>query len=612
MDLIFEFSFYFFVTLIGFLSTFFLGVIINKYIFKLKINNTFIHLSIGLITSSLIIALCITQFKTFLIGLIPIYFFIFFKQKNKKIEINLQYRHIYIYIPILLFYFLLLSFSFVDFFENKKFVFSDSDYIFYAKIAKYLIETGIENFSLDYFLYDKRGLAPYHYTEIWYSSIYTFLFNINSIYSLNLISMTIFLTTIIIGIKEVFQINTILFYPFLIIFPFFLTFGWILNLEVFNLKASAPIWDISLFEHKKHFFIYLSLILGIFYIRRNEFIKFTFIICFGAFGYIIIAPSIFISATIILLYNLFLSKRINYNQFLSNMVLLIGVTIIIGLFYYCNSNNSDLGTGFSLDILIQYYTSFDTIKTIINIIGKTTVQSFIVLLPICCLIGVQILKENFIYLLYYSVFFFSSLLCYALTHQMRDGDQFWTAIFIPLTNILVFVSIYQISKNKKKILPSLILLLIPFCINKPYTNYSLKSIYKAPPIINKSTFVYLRTKNNYSQSIFSCLEQVYQGHLNSLSFFTDPLKITCLTTQYLPENTNEQKSIKKNTTFSLYTNNQKKENNFISYQQSQIDFINEFKIDYLLADTTEIPENLSVYFKKTSIVIDNYYLFERI
>ncbi len=96
-------------------------------------------------------------------------------------------------------------FYFFDFIENKEITIS-ADYTFYARLASYLRDTGIENTAIELYLDQAKEVVPYHYIEIWFAAFVSKLTGIHSQFALMLVVFPILYTGIYLGGVEIIRV----------------------------------------------------------------------------------------------------------------------------------------------------------------------------------------------------------------------------------------------------------------------------------------------------------------------------------------------------------------------------------------------------------------------
>ena len=182
------------------------------------------------------------------------------------------------------------------------------------------------------------------------------------------------------------------------------------------------------------------------------------------------------------------------------------------------------------------------IKTAINIIGKMSIQIIICSIPFIGL--VFLFKENISknIIIYLFLLYFTSLGMWAILLSMHDSVQLWANAFLPFYNVILVYFVFIGIKNSNYSLKGVIVI---FCLISSYFNYDntiqskLQNIIDSKKYRNKN-FVYILNKKKYS-TIFSKVENVYQGNTNSLFFINDNLKIYCISTDRIkPTNKNEK------------------------------------------------------------------------
>ena len=158
-------------------------------------------------------------------------------------------------------------------------VFGDNQ--FYASIAYSLNKTGIETTNFDWTLSEKSA-TPYHYTEGWFTALWSKVFQLNTLKTYYLLYIPVFGSTIFIGaftlakrllksVKYNFLLSFILAFTFLFLqnvdFPFFKVFqnyyhigSWFQNIKFSVIYIELLVFVILLLN-RNFFAAYISLLL---------------------------------------------------------------------------------------------------------------------------------------------------------------------------------------------------------------------------------------------------------------------------------------------------------------------------------------------------------------
>lgn len=303
-----------------------------------------------LLTSAIsLYAIYHTQGKTIMLIVIPAILYLVsrkelcFKVSSfKSIKENLYL--IIFAIPLIIFQYYL----FVDF-NTFKFFSVSEDILFYGNAAKDLTVFGFENTSgLLNEIYPQLfdGIAPYHYYELWFTSIVAKCFHLSHTYSLVLIVYSYLVYLLYLGIVSVFQLfnslrvmHFLLGYLLLFVGPLYMSSyvqffndGNFFDTSVFITPGFVKQTLAYSFYGQKHLPVYLFGI-AIFYFlfqkKYDLFFLFSSVSCIAAFG--IIPGVIGAVAFFILLFREQRTKR--------NIVILLSAVLFIGAIYQVLGQN---------------------------------------------------------------------------------------------------------------------------------------------------------------------------------------------------------------------------------------------------------------------------------
>ena len=274
-----------FLCLAGFLSIF-ITYIVGKSIlaFLPKSKGLFFHLFVSLAIGTLVLVLLFSLVasggKTIHVILLPILGLIFYKYRKlfskptitiKEIKTELLWA-VLLFIPI----FLYQSFFFFDFVNGtvKSLLWDNYSYASYIDSLR-LWGTETRYVDMNYFSSEfRKGLVPYHYSELWFSAFWASLFKLSSIKAYYFITNTLLITAFTTGVCSLFeqkieQKYVIVPLSFLLLFIAGLTFPfyghsdllpslWFKNMSMLGILGS------------KMAFIYLYLLMAIVLLKRGE------------------------------------------------------------------------------------------------------------------------------------------------------------------------------------------------------------------------------------------------------------------------------------------------------------------------------------------------------
>lgn len=612
MELILFFKYY-----INIIIALFLFYSIGAIVFNiLKINSrydiedTFFKTIIGLIILIFLVATIKTKGKTIMIFLIIPVCLLLNGLKSNSIQQNKELilkKNIFSQIGLMLLSALLiLSVFFFKYNKTPYYVLPHIDYIQYSKLSAFIWNTTIENFNIDYINTKTAGVAPYHYFEIWLNAILAKIFNQAELSQLIFGTYPLGIILVYMGILVI--ASRILNPKFIVNLSLLLLLfisGIYLSLydKVEFLKASST-FCLYIFSNTKVFTIYLFIIfiiIGFLKDNNNKIILSG--VLFLSICYSTTLPIIY--ATTFIFYSLiYLFNEKNNKYIYINLILIINTILIYTFYHFLSDKNiSQLSV---LDTNI-----FDTkyIRTLINIIVGGIIQTAVVFLPLLIInaTGLRTLFKQYNKLVLFSLLLLTiSVLFWAVLHKMDNSVQLYSNIILPLIISIVITFYLTILKDgiplQKYIYTLVLLIIIIFnfsriIIGKKENNYQTNYVKNTiESIIDKNTNgVFLYSKQNYN-SYFKKISNYYTPglHLAYLSSKYQPISLSIFDIPLDKNNVlyDAEKNLVETSIFYRYILTQKQNNKFVNIEQSQIDFIKEYNIQYLITTKDVVLNNL--------------------
>lgn len=471
----------------------------------------------------------------------------------------------------------------------------NKDYSFYARLAASLRDHGVENTLVEVFLPFKGSLGPYHYFDVWLAAGISDLTGFHDQFALAIQANSILFFGSFLGATALLReldvhnvIRSSVAKMLLALSLLFITVAkWLY--PVWIPLLNMDVWGASMFAMPKNAIVYVLLFPMVLALIRGQWMTLSLLACVLATAYTPVAPVVFLTVGTLLLWAVW-QKLTTLGQVLRCFIPMVVLTIAIAAFY---SMLGDQGqTGFTASDPISYSLTPLAIKTMVNIAGKSSLQIFITTIPFL-LLGYWALRRvdviRRILLLFVLTAFFG-LLIYAVMHAMHDSVQLWSIIYLPVANIFIWCILILTLLHYKFGRPQQAVALL-FLLALVYMNVPALHAYKSPtgleydPITlvpgTSPTFAFITDKDDYS-SVFTKLEDVYIGSTHSLMRQFDPLYITCISNQIIPSDNEFQADRQKSSTFLRYVEELKAKGEFTNYEQAQIQFVQQFKVDYLL------------------------------
>lgn len=480
-----------------------------------------------------------------------------------------------------------------------------NDYVFYAKLSKYLLETGIENVEFDYiFLQD--NLEPYHYVDIWINSILVYVTRQNAVELMILSSYTIGLAGIWLGMLALLEtwFGANLYSKIaalLLIFATGIFWGGIIKIPFLQ---STDVFARHGMNYSKLFPIYWIILLTILLYRESKtFRSKSIVTALLALPIINIssAPGVFFVLCLFFLIELFKTSFLKWEIAIKATV----IVLFIGLFY--KTGQSDAGGSWSFDY--KEYIAFSYIKTFINVIAGTSIQMVLLYLPIVLILPLSVKHYGFktvrdILLATMGVFF-AFIIPWAVFHRNANSVQLFSNTFIPfITCFFIAIGCDMVSSLNNKMQRNVIavtMLLLPALglvkdiIERTRSAYSISttadSVADCVDFFSKKVKnpvgVYFSSDTDWATKAmpFGALDMKFQQFVNRERFHTISLSILDipLDTSSL-HFANEREQIK-NALFYRYLEKQpKRSQNTITYFQEK--FVKDFNVEYVLTNYT--------------------------
>lgn len=585
---------------------------------------TKITLAVTLVT--IISAVCYTNGVTVMIVILPILFVLYLinkgKQTNKQITEN-TFPGITILISLfvgvnavfLLKYYLIYNP------DGDLPLAPHGDVVFYSNLTDFLMKFGNENSSLDYIY--PAGCSPYHYFELWLTALLKQLTGLNTglllvliTYSFGPILIWLGLCAVLSQFKKI-SVPDIFFClsgVFLtgICFDFYTKVGFMQNIGVFTYNS---------INYNKLFPVYIYVISALLFFLNKK--NTSAVLC------LLILPVVFISTSISLFTALSLWVLIEFirNKKLDKVsaFMIFFVAASIYLFYKLAP---EIHTHVSADFsnTVNKLTDFLFLKTCFNIFVGSTLQFILLFVPFLVLYFINektkisdILKNSVLYLIFFVYVF--SLIGWALLHENNTTVQVFTNITLVVFNVMAFYILAKVWSKPEKLKWYSFLFLFLFVLNGLkisftddggrlfyyQSNVYLEEIYKESNNLSlRGAFIY--TSEDYKATQFGYVSNFSKpgNYLIYSKKTTFPLSIS--PHNYILSEDKMLAAIERsslvNTPFWKYVEEQKLNGKFESIEKSQLQFIEEFKINYLIC-TKDVALSDLLKQKIKKVITDN-------
>jgi hypothetical protein len=386
-----------FLLIIGTVGISTLFVVTRK--FKLTFfESILIALFSGYIISITIFSIVQTGFKTVNILYILLLLFALWEilrmPSRHEIEItNTKLKHVLLVFGSTFFFYGLAYYSVHNPSGFIPFNYFDTDYILYAKIAKYISITGQENGYNHLNVLDSyyNGPEPYHFFDLWGSSLSHYLFGVNHYLGLKLIIYPTFYFLVFIGVICLFQklssINILLalviicFGGFFLVIPELQSVKFLQNLSNITTNLFNPgLYKLS------YFYVF---ILSAFLLYKKELFGLTIICLLGLIiANIISAPTILTALFLVIILS-FRLKLITKEKLFTNLFYLFVLSVALIAFYGITKTERAGLAGAEITsplALIQESFSTQNLKTQRNIILASVIYLVLLYFPVLFLL----------------------------------------------------------------------------------------------------------------------------------------------------------------------------------------------------------------------------------
>ena len=597
------------------LCSFFITGDHNKYL------TDFIYLFVGSVGLILLFSLIITGFKTINIVLIPLAVIFAFMYKIKwdkptlgeafKRAKTINISSVAIILLIGTFFFCLQAIHIFRWDGVPYFNLINSDTLFNSKVSEYLNLTGNENiwqvsnlFGNEFFTKN----VTYHYGELWLNAFIIKLFGVLSAVSIQLLTYPLIITIFALGLLALMEhflktlkVWHIIIATLLVFFKGFYTIEFLQGIKLF--------WVTPL-EMPKLSFIYVYGVAIFLALIKERYELVGLLTVMMPIAYFTILPGLFGGVCVAMLV-LWMMKRIKLNMALKNIVLcVLGFGVIMGFyevfgadsnaFFALHDPGKDLGKH---------------IKTAVNILGGTSLQIALLyaLYGIVAIAGIILYKSNIDFKFLLSLLAFAgsiavvSLACWGAFNHIVDSPQLFQNISVPILNIFfITLLLYLYTSTRKRVFQGILIIIFSFnallglwktttqtTLKKVTSIYSLQYLNEISKALKNSSInpvgVSLFDSQDYKPGTYN----YYVNHLFSVNTNTSVLgaqlkvikpyvNTLCISPHNIPKDHPLIKSALATSLFYQYVEKQKKAQKFKSISQSRLDFIDKFKIDYVI------------------------------
>ena len=519
----------------------------------------------------------------------------FYYEKNNKITKDLL---LFIVVATVIF-----SIKWFSIYAPALFLVPHGDIVFYANLADFIQEFGKENSSVDYVIASNSGVSPYHYFEIWLNIGISSIFNTNSAKTFILVNFSLATTILWFGFRALCSSLSIKnFWLVLFLSTTGVLFSGV-TLELYTKIAFMQNIDVfarNVLNYPKLYPVYLFVLSAFLaFIKKQKDISLLCLLC-TPIASISTALPILSSVFVFLVIDKFFKK-----QYSSKLIFITGsIGLYLFLFYTVFNEVQSTHVSTSSENLLSNLKSLAYLKTCFNIVAGTSIQILLIFIPFILIfltLNHSILnpKKYPFEILLMTLIYVSSLCGWAILHNKLSSVQVFSNISVVMLNIAFFIITASILASKYTLKKHILsLTMFSLCMAVAFKNSFNEYKYQYPQskeyiekVYAKSADLtrlggFLFSKEDYKQIGFSYVANfvILGDYLIYSQEKTFPISLSPHQIEIPEEPIQKQMWLdgKLNTPFYLYVEKQKGAGNFKSIAQSQIDFIREFKINYLI------------------------------
>lgn len=632
---------YFLFLIFAFVIFYYVGTILF-YSLKIRISDlytkTFAKIVIGLIIFVMITSIYFTNGITVSWGFVIIaaaWLILYFNTEKERIIPEILTKHnskVYMvsFSEILLVSLIMFTVNFSIIYNSSGMPNMPSlDNATYAYLTKFLVETGKENATHNFLYATDTGVSAYHYFELWLNAGIFSIFHLNPLLTLLLITYSIGSILIWLGLVSFLtSININGAYYKILCLVFLITSGALFHIySNFTFTRYLDSFSLPFLTVNKLFPIYIFLLCALlFFIRNKYYFGILSLLCLPIVT-IVTAPGIFLSVMLfIFLHYIYIpvNKKELQKQYLSIDLTLAFSTVLLSLFillfYVYLGGKTQTHYPSKLPELAS---GIPNIILIFKLIVATPIQLIILYFPIIPLflflitrVKIKDFITNHLFILFIPGIIIFSLICWILMSSLpgTPAVQVFSLITMSILNLSCIIIFLLFIKNSKSVffyigIVLIGIMLVPNYINfykmhygkeERYSDSFLKEVQSISPALSNYGAIMLDT-NTYRTNTCSYFAG-YTTTGNYLLYFADTYPISISVHDY-PFSTDkkelqEEKFGMLSSPFFQYVEKQKQKNAFKNITQSRLDFISEFKINYLiLTKDVKLDSTLSLKIK---------------
>lgn len=474
------------------------------------------------------------------------------------------------------------------------------DVVFYSNLTDFILHFKNENSSLDYIY--PAGNSPYHYFEIWLGAALGFFTNLNTALLMILVVFATGPVLIWLGLCALLEHfkPTLKFKDYLFcLLGVFLTGIVFKAYTMIGFMEGIGSYTCNAINYNKLFPIYLYTIAALLFFIKHKDTEAIFCLLAVPVTFISTAVGLFSAIFVWLVIRFLVSRKASLFSFSMLMVTSIGIFV----FYKVTpAISTHISTNF-LDT-ISKLSEAAYIKTMINIVGGTSLQFIILYIPyvLFYFINVKFKLKDILFNSVMQLFILINaigLLGWAILHDSTSTIQIYVNFAVVSFSQFAFFILVKIYTNNNQlkwynVLFILFALSIGFKTSFSDTGtkvgYEHSQVYLKDVINNSSNLslkgAFILTEEDYSKINFSYISNftILGSYLIYGQSKTFPLSVSPFSYKLSSDKivADREHSSLVNSSFWKYVLELKSKNKFESIEKSQVQFIEEFNINYLI------------------------------
>ena len=591
--------------------------------------NVFIKLMLGIFTCTGTYSLFKTGFSSIQGGFIIIALFLWWSRGLKKFSISKasfqlpDSKEIKILLELFAVIVLIYSWGYYYMFGTGRGIAESPhcDMHFFSNVSTFFNDFGKETFEMNYLDTASVRNTPYHYFEMWFNAFISFLFQIpQTLACLQLLCLPFMIAIIISGIWAIMEIYKI--HMGYKIFSLFIICISGLFFEIYSpihlywsAMLQANLLDLAI--GLKISVIFFALLIFTYLLLKNKYLEACISLLFFAFASVYTFVN-FIPESILLGFIFYYLKKINFRQFLIILTAAISAAIYYQLFYKITGG--------------EFYSKVVGIEKVINelpnlsirkrfiVSAQKIIEALLVYFPFLIFLIPLFRKNNImdkgkkynmiLAAICLLIMYTCALLSWQFFYFVFGATEFYQCLGNPIVHLLLFFGFYfiflQNNKTYNVLLVGILLIFSYILIDKTLekNQHFMKSFGTSNDVEYIKNISASSLKNLRGGSFLPYERLKHSDNLSNpyyyyaglyLNYLKPGYHITSLAIIDLPGgekelDTRAQNTFLSNSMLYKFYKKQKKENQFVSVTQCQLDYIDTYHLSFLIVAKDMQPD----------------------